>query len=393
MIDEDNDIARLIRVNMEGVEAPRSKFLDVNRAMRTGRRQRWYGPTAGAAVLVAALAVGVAVIPGQLGNDPVKSGDANMLAVGSYTVLAAQSAGLATLPEAPAAIDPMGLYLRFGWLPNGYDHRQYQAGFVPGSTGSVAYLSAKQDGDANSDKGRVSVTLYPRGVTPDAPQRDDRSRGTELDTAAAKSVNDNAASWIAYSGAEGMETILRWRYAPDGWAQLRFMGNDPSLDVKATAHRIASSIGLNSSEKVPLPVQKASLPTGLKPVTVNISDSVRTPHSWYASITLGTAIDPAQPFTNTLDVSVSPYKKEEDKTEKERLAPAPNTTIDGQPAYRFPLDGPAATVRVGKSGGVVVNVVAADSLLGQLGPNGVLTTYQGLKLVDKPADWSSPLKG
>ncbi|MFG3559115.1 hypothetical protein ACGGAQ_32575, partial [Micromonospora sp. NPDC047557] len=258
MIEEDRDVVRLMRADIEGFAAPRSKVLDVDQAMRTGRRQRWYGPTAGAAALVAALAIGAAVVPGRFGSEPVKDGGANMLVVGNYTVVAAEPAGLATLPEAPATIDPMGLYLTFGWLPDGYDHRQYQAGFNPGSTGSVAFLSADQDRDANSDKGRFSVVLYPRGVTPAAPQRDEGGRGTELEAIAAKSVNDNAASWITYSGAEGAETILRWRYAPDGWAQLRFRGNDPGLDAKATAHRIASSMKLSSSEKVPLPVQAAS---------------------------------------------------------------------------------------------------------------------------------------
>ncbi len=393
MLEEDKDIARLMRADIEAIEAPRSRLLDVDRAMRTGRRQRWYGPTASAAVLVAALAVGVAVLPGQFGNEPVRNGGVNPLAVDSYLVLAAESAGLATLPEAPVAIDAMGLYLKFGWLPDGYHHRQYQAGYVPGRISSVAFLSADQDRDANSGKGNFSVTLYPRGVTPDAPQRDDRSRGAEIDATAAESVNDNAASWITYSGAEGEETFLRWRYAPDGWAQLRFTGNDPSLDVKAAAHKIASSMELSSSEKVPLPVQAASLPTGLKPVNVNISESVRIPDSWYASVTLSTAIDSAQPFTNTTEISVSPYREEEDRTEKEKLAPAPNTEVDGQPAYRAPLDGPAATVRVGRSGGVLVEVTTNNSLPGQLGPDGVMTVYQGLKLVDEPADWSSHLKG
>lgn len=153
MIEEDKEITRLMHADIEGIEAPRSKFLDVDQAMRTGRRQRWYGPTAGAAVLVAALAVGVAVVPGQLRNEPARNGGTNMVAAGGYTVLAAESSGLASLPQAPAAIDPMGLYLRFGWLPDGYDHRQYQAGFVPGRTGSVAYLSADQDRDANSPGG------------------------------------------------------------------------------------------------------------------------------------------------------------------------------------------------------------------------------------------------
>ncbi|GAA3777772.1 hypothetical protein GCM10022225_77000 [Plantactinospora mayteni] len=393
MIEEDRDIAHFMRLGNEGIEAPRSRILDVDRAMRTGRRQRWYGPTAVAAALVAALAIGVAVVPGRFGSEPAKDGGANMLVVGNYTVVAAEPAGLATLPEAPATIDPMGLYLTFGWLPDGYDHRQYHAGFSPGQTGSVAFLSADQDRDANSDKGSFSAVLYPRGLTPAAPQRDVGGRGTELDAVAAKSVNDNAASWITYSGAEGAETILRWRYAPDGWAQLRFQGNDPGLDARATAHRIASSMKLSSSGKVPLPVQATSLPTGLTPVSVAISDSVRTPRSWYASITLGTAIDPSQPFTNTLYVSVSPYKEEKDRTEKEKLAPAPNTTIDGQPAHRTPLDGPATRVRVGGSGGVLVEVDANGALAGQLGPDGVLTAYRGLRLVDRPVEWSSHLKG
>ncbi|MFG3558568.1 hypothetical protein ACGGAQ_29750 [Micromonospora sp. NPDC047557] len=118
-----------------------------------------------------------------------------------------------------------------------------------------------------------------------------------------------------------------------------------------------------------------------------------TPRSWHASITLGTAIDPAQPFTNTVHVSVSPYKEEKDRTEKEKLAPAPNTTIGGQPAYRTPLTGPATMVRVGRSGGVLVEVDADGALAGQLGPDGVLTAYRGLRLVDRPVEWSSHLKG
>ncbi|GAB2930117.1 hypothetical protein GCM10027280_17140 [Micromonospora polyrhachis] len=394
MIEEDKEITRLMHADIEGIEAPRSKFLDVDQAMRTGRRQRWYGPTAGAAVLVAALAVGVAVVPGQLRNEPARNGGTNMVAAGGYTVLAAESSGLASLPQAPAAIDPMGLYLRFGWLPDGYDHRQYQAGFVPGRTGSVAYLSADQDRDANSPRGNFSVTLYPRGVTPDAPQRDDRSRGTELDATAAKSVNDNAASWIIYSDGEGQETFLRWRYAPNGWAQLRFMGKDPSLDVKATAHKIASSMELSTSEKVPLPVRVASLLSiGFQPVNVSISDSVRSPRSWYASVTLSPRIDPAQPLTNTVDISVSPYKEEKDRTEKEKLAPAPNTIIDGQPAYRFPLRGPATTVRVGRSGGALVEVTSNFSASIAPHPTGTLMMYRRLELVDNPVDWSSHLKG
>ncbi|MGW0432278.1 WD40 repeat domain-containing protein [Micromonospora sp. NPDC003197] len=73
---EEQEASRLMHVDIESIEAPPSRYLDVDRAMRTGRRQRWYGPIAGAAALVAALVMGVTLLPGLLpaANDIDETG-------------------------------------------------------------------------------------------------------------------------------------------------------------------------------------------------------------------------------------------------------------------------------------------------------------------------------
>ncbi|MGW3609176.1 hypothetical protein ACWD6N_04665 [Micromonospora sp. NPDC005163] len=368
MLDE-RQIGDLMLAEIESAERP-SAVLDVDQAMTTARRQRRRAQGVGAALLVAALAVGGLTVPDLFAPEgpPAPSG-------------AAAPAGQTGLPAALTAVDPQRVYVRFGWLPDGLPNLQYQAGLL--LSGPGVYLGAS-NAPGSDQRRSVSVDLYPKGVEPPAPQRDSGQPATVTDTSDGPDLNGGASTFTAYGGAEAPEAILRWRYASDGWAQLRVVGTGP--DVRGTAVQVARSLRFGA-DTVPMPATVAGLPTNLRMITVNVSESLDEPRSWYAGWTWTaepTTAEPQWQRARTLSVGVSRYRHITDPADNEYVDP--NTTVDGHQA-RFGGQNGNESLTVYDVNGA--NVSFDDSAL--LPAGGTRALFRHITLARDPADWHTHL--
>ncbi|WP_433129160.1 hypothetical protein ACQPWW_03775 [Micromonospora sp. CA-240977] len=371
MLDE-HQIGDLMLAEIESAERP-SAVLDVDRAMTTARRQRRLAQGAGGALLAVALTVGGLTIPDLISPDR----PADKAPIG-----AAASEGQTGLPAALTTVDPQRVYVRFGWLPEGLRNLNYQAGLLLSGTG--VYLGA-HNGGADDKRQFVAVSLLPKGVQPSAPQRDSAEPAVAGDTVAGPELNGGPSVFASYSGAEQPEAILRWRYAPDGWAQLRVVGAGP--DVRETATRVARSLRFGA-DPVPTPATVTGVPTNLRLITASVSESLDEPRSWDVGWTWTREPATAEPKwqrARTLAVVVSRYRNVTDPAD--RLFVNPNTTLDGHPARFSSGDGNESLTVYDVNG---ANVSIDDS--GLLPTGGTRALFPAVKLVAEPASWHSHLR-
>ncbi len=370
MLDE-RQIGDLMLIEIEAAERP-SAVLDVERAMSTARRQRRLAQGAGATLLAVALTVGGLTVPDLLTPDrspaPTPFGSANV-------------AGQTGLPAALTTVNPQRVYVRFGWLPDGLRNLQYQAGLL--LSGPGVYLSASNAPGGDRWKG-VAVTLYPKGVQPPAPQRDSGEPARPGKTTPGPELNGGTSSFASYSGAEQPEAILRWRYAPDGWAQLKVVGGE--ADVRSTAARVARALRFGD-EPTPMPATVAGVPASLRVITVDVQESLDEPHDWYASTTWSPQSisgDPGQQRARTMTVSISRYRNITDPTDNKYVEP--NTTVAGHPA-RFGGQNGNESLTVYDVNGA--NVTIDDSAL--LPAGGTRALFPRVTLVPQPTAWHTHL--
>ncbi|SIN32202.1 hypothetical protein [Micromonospora cremea] len=375
MLDE-RQMGDLMLAEVESTETP-SRVLDVDRAMSTARRQRRAARGTGAVLLAAALTVGALTVPDLLTPDrppaTMPSGDAGKEDAGKEAVTG--------LPAALTTVDPARVYVRFGWLPAGMRDLQYQAGLLLGGPG--VYLSASSSHSGDGPRQGVAVTLYPQGLEPPAPQRDSGEPATVTGTSYGPELNGAASSFVAYSGAEAPEAILRWRYAPDGWAQLRLVGPAAATD---TAARVARSLRFDDGP-VQLPGKVAGVPAGLRLITVNVSESLEQPGYWYASTQWSpepASAEPGRQRARTLSVSISRYRHVADPSDKAYVDP--NTTVDGHPAKFGGQDGNESLTVYDVNGATVT--IDDDALLPA---GGTRALFRAVTLVPEPATWHTHL--
>ncbi|MEU8422322.1 hypothetical protein AB0C15_15755 [Micromonospora sp. NPDC048835] len=370
MLDE-RQIGDLMLTEVESAEQP-STVLDVGRAMTTARRQRRLARGAGAALLAAALTVGGLTVPDLLIPDRTP-------ATGPAGPAAAD--GETGLPAALTTVDPQRVYVRFGWLPDGMRDLHYQAGLLLSGTG--VYLSATNG--RNDDRSQfVAVALLPRGMQPSAPQRDSGEPAVVGESTAGPRLNGGDSVFVSYSGAEKSEAILRWRYAPDGWAQVRVFGIES--DVRDVAARVAGSLRFGT-DAVPMPATVAGVPANLRMITLNVSESLDEPRTWYADWTWTpepATADPGQQRARTLSVGISRYRNVTDPAD--RAFVDPNTTLDGHPA-RFRGENGNESLTVYDVDGA--NVSIYDSAL--LPAGGTRALFPAVTLVPDPATWHTHL--
>ncbi|MFC3504156.1 hypothetical protein ACFOOK_24750 [Micromonospora krabiensis] len=340
MLDE-RELADLMRSEVEAAET-RSTVLDVDRAMTRGRRQRRYAQGGAAALLVGALVVGGMTAPNLLPPDhaPLGTGSADGTSV----------EGATGLPAALTVVDPTVRHVRFGWLPDGVRAVQYQAGLL--QSGPGVYLGATTSAPGARWRG-VSVNLYPEGVEPSAPQRDDGVPAGPLGTSVGPDLNGRPSTFARYSGADQPEAILRWRYAPGGWAQVRVFGGPG--DASDTAVRVARALRFGH-DPVPLPVPVRGVPDTLRLITLDVSETRGDELSWSAWTTWSpepSGAAPAQQRARTLSVGFSRHRPDTDPGDKAH--PDPNTTVGGHPA-RFGGQGGDESLIVYDVNGVDVSV-------------------------------------
>ncbi|MEU4551131.1 hypothetical protein EV382_5757 [Micromonospora violae] len=370
MLDE-RHIGDLMLTEIESAERP-SAVLDVERAMTTARRQRRLAQGAGATLLAVALTVGGLTVPDLLTPDRPPA----PTPFGSATV-----AGQTGLPAALTTIDPQRVYVRFGWLPAGLRHFQYQAGLL--LSGPGVYLGAS-NGHTDDQRQFVTVSLLPKGVEPSAPQRDSGEPAVAGDSDVGPRLNGGDSVFVSYSGAEKPEAVLRWRYAPDGWAQVRVFGT--GSDVRKTAAQVATSLRFGT-DTVPMPATVTGVPANLRMITVNVSESLDEPRDWYAAWTWSpepATADPGRQRARTLSVGISRYRNVTDPADKAYVNP--NTTVDGHPA-RFGGENGDESLTVYDVNGADVSI--DDSAL--LPAGGTRALFPAVTLVAQPATWHTHL--
>ncbi|WP_328423149.1 hypothetical protein OG470_10460 [Micromonospora sp. NBC_00389] len=371
MLDE-RQMADLMLAEVESAETP-SRVLDVEGAMSAARRQRRVARGTSAVLLAAALTVGALTVPNLLTSNR------------SPATMSPGDAGKETatgLPAALTTVDPGRVYVRFGWLPDGIRDLQYQAGLLLAGPGVYLGATSSQNGDPWQG---VSVTLYPAGVEPPAPQRDSGEPATAIGTSDGPELNGAVSSFVAYSGAERPEAILRWRYAPDGWAQARVVGAGP--DARGAAARVAESLRFGN-DPVPMPATVAGLPANLRVITVEVFESLEEPASWHASTTWSPEPATAEPSwqrARTLTVSASRYRHVTDPADKAFVNP--NTTFDGHPARFGGQDGDESLTVYDVNG---ATVTIDDRAL--LPSGGTRALFRAVTLVPEPADWHTHLR-
>ncbi|MEV4494699.1 hypothetical protein AB0J84_03220 [Micromonospora arborensis] len=393
---EDMDVARLMRAEVESAEKPSA--VNIERAMIAGRRQRWYARGAGAALAVVAVAVGAVTVPGLVAPD--RSSPPSLEMVGALAPLEPYT-GEVTSPDAsriPAAletIDPTVQYVRFGWLPSGLASLQYGAGLTQSGPGVFLIGHA---GDPQNWAG-VSVHLYPKGVTPPAPQVIGiDQRAPTVSTAPAPDVRGAAATFTLYD-VDGTDRLsLRWQYAPDGWAAVDVSPWSAGQDAREIALHVAQKLRFSTTERVRMPAQAMGLPQRLRPIYTTVGGPL-TPDGWrwYAGVTYSAeppTADHRAPGAKTLDVSFSPYVEMTDKIRAElqgkELFRTPNTTIDGHQASFLTAQDPDwfERLEVFDVRGMAVEIDARRGTLDEQGTKGL---FQRLDLAGAKPDWRPSL--
>ncbi|MEU4527406.1 hypothetical protein AB0F49_04170 [Micromonospora ureilytica] len=385
MLDE-RQMSDLMLAEIESAETP-SRVLDVDRAMSTVRRQRRLARGTGATLLAAALTVGALTVPDLLNPDrpPAATMPSND----------GEKAVATGLPAALTTIDPTRVYVRFGWLPDGIRNLQYQAGRPlpdPGAGPAAAALAARHIGrvylGATSSRSGdqwhgVALTLSPKGAPPPVPQRNSGQAAIVIGASAGPELNGGASTFTAYTGAEAPETVLAWRYAPDGWAQLRVFGT--GTDTKDTAVRVARSLRFGD-DPVQLPGKVADLPADLRLTAVDVTESLEQPGYWYASTQWSpeASAGPGSAPARVLRVGISRYRHVTDPSDKAYVNP--NTTIDGHPA-RFGGENGNESLTVYDVNGATVTI-DDDALLPA---GGTKALFRMVTLVPEPATWHTHL--
>ncbi|MBM0234902.1 hypothetical protein JNW91_25685 [Micromonospora sp. STR1_7] len=371
MLDE-RQIGDLMLAEIESAETP-SRVLDVEGAMSTARRQRRAARGTGAVLLAAALTMGALTVPDLLNPERPPAtgspGDAGKEAVTG-------------LPAALTTVDPGRVYVRFGWLPDGVRDLQYQAGLLLAGPG--VYLGATSSRRGDPWQG-VSVALYPQGVEPPAPQRDSGRPATVIGTSNGPLLNGGASSFVAYAGAEAPEVVLRWRYAPGGWVQLRLVG--PAAATTDNAVRVARSLRFGD-DPVPLPGKAVGIPAGLRLIAVDVAESLEEPGHWQTSTRWSpepVSAEPGRQRARTLSVSISRYRQVTDPFDKAYANP--NTTVDGHPATFGGSRGDEALTVYDVNGATVA--IDDDALLSS---GGTRALFHAVTLVPDPSAWHTHLR-
>ncbi|MBE1485535.1 hypothetical protein [Plantactinospora soyae] len=394
---EEAEVARLMRAEVDSAEGPSTR-LDIDRAMRGGRRQRRYRQGAGVALAVVALVVGVATVPGLVKGGPTTATGQGLLAPGDQPLAPftgeVPPADPSRIPAALETVDPSILYARFGWLPSGLGSVSYHAGLL--QHGSGVLLGAQLPGPTPDHWQGVSLRLYPKGVAPAAPQRDSGEPVTLTESVPAPPVRGGTASFVRYPGAPTDEVFLRWEYAPTGWAEIRVSSWSSGLDVQDVALRVAQALKLSVTESVPLPIPvQPAVPKELRPVRITLTEPLVDSEGWFAGI------DYADPATTedavrrgeALRIELLPYRviRDEERADPTaKLPPAPNTTIDGHSAYFVPNAGAPGSelLTVYDAMGLTIGIDAHHGVLDKQGTKGV---FEKLRLAGEKAEWQPGL--
>jgi hypothetical protein len=191
----------------------------------------------------------------------------------------------------------------FGWLP---------AGQVASSTSQI-----NGDYQVNSVDNATHVgAMFTAFKAGPEPVLGSLHGGIPAKRLTAAPVNGHHAYWIEKPGTADQEARLRWQYAPNEWGELEVDGTTTS----ATVYRIARSITLSDTRRLPFPFRLRAAPAGLTLQHATIGEPARP-------ISLPVSADMEYDGQGGyVDISVS----------SSTVAPRdirPNTTVDGHSAF------------------------------------------------------------
>jgi hypothetical protein len=372
---------RTLLDDLASTPAPPSQ-VDVQRAVTTVRRQArtraWV--SAAAAILVVGLGAGITYA----------TMDNSAPATGSTPTNAPTTA---PVTSAPTRFDPLVQYASFDWLPS--DKLTWRSTSINPERFAMSageYVPDPANGpNAALPAPSVDVRLYAAGVVPQTEKPIEAQipgGGTQTvnygPVTDAPAVDGAPAYWVGAPGGSEM-IILKWRYAPDGWAELYVSQFDG--DQREIAHRVASALSVGSTERLRFPFHLSGLPAGLRPTSSAFDEGGLT-WPWHASLDLNTQADGTGPGVS---VAVNPTTDQSDGR-------APNTTVDGHPARRETFGGdhlgrPEYSDRLyvydveGLEATVFISATTVEAAA-PLGADGALGLYRTVTVHPDRADWT-----
>jgi hypothetical protein len=369
--------------------APRTR-VDLVRAVAVGRRRaraRALAPAAASVLVVCGLAGGITFAVTDIDRSPPATD------VSSPPASAAPATSGVSAVSAPARFDPLVRFASFGWLPETPKPPQLMT-VVTAERFSLDASDSVPDpangpGAWQPGTFAVNVYLYAAGVVPRTGQPFEVQTpegpatvqyGPMVD---APSVNGQPAQWVGVPGGDDHQTILRWRYARDAWAEVYLSELDG--DRRQAALRIASTLRIGGTERLRFPFHVTGLPVTAPPVSSQISEE-GSAQPWQVTLDFGGQPGGAEP---RLSIVAQP------NSEPDREV---NTTVDGHQARRYTADGEHLGVpqhfdqlSVYGVAGLKIDVYidarsAADAKV--FGPDGALSVYRQITVLADPSSWT-----
>jgi hypothetical protein len=342
MVAELADGAYERRPDAAQVRARAGKSTVSSRLVRERRPVRRLAFAIGATAAVAAAAVAVAT---QTGIHPVTL----------HTSPAAQSAKYA---------DPLVERAAFGWLPrdmhaNGYgvDHQ---------GQGQFSVIAQKM-GLSGKVGPSIALTAYEPGGEPALGYL---PGGVPAKRIPAEPVNGHSAYWIYKPDPSGQSTFeLRWKYAPNSWADLTgdFLRGSRK-ELTAMAYKVARSATFGGTRPIAMPLHVGGVPGGMKPKGVVLNNGAHGEVSAMLEYFVNGPTDELSlgvqkiSRTTTLPKHFPNYVKP-----GHTVASTPNAKVDGHPAFQAP-----GVLWVYDVDGFDVRINASGSILAKLNRNGGL---------------------
>ncbi len=266
--------------------------VDVQRAVRTGRRRRSVRVGMVAASVVAALTLGAATAPRWLGalpglEDPVPPGQ---LVCGTPTTVDSDTL---------ASFDVLRRWINVRDI-NGVEVLDYE----------TARLWQHVSLRAGAGDARLDVVLYAQHVTPMVRSTPTAAPGP-VDLSAATPTDAMPGAYWLTGGPDGNSTgaaRLAWQWAPDAWVLLTAEGAAQPAELRAMATQVASELSLGPDAPVYSPFM-IQVPRCTRVVSTSLLHGTKADNTPWTRFAIGFGtediVDSSNPWLSRADTAPS----------------------------------------------------------------------------------------